>query len=82
VGYSLGWVAIHGADPQSVLAALLLRRTGEREDLPKSPNVGASLPGDWFIVVTQRRDYTMDAELMEGLSTGPTTPARESITSR
>ena len=57
MGHSLGWVAVHGADPQSVLAVLHLRGTGEREDIPES-------------AVTQRRDYSMDAELMKALSTG------------
>ena len=55
MGQSVSWVAVKGMTPQAVQNALTLRGTGAREEgVPESDITGTVLPGDWYLVVSQR----------------------------
>jgi hypothetical protein len=50
MGFSISWLAIRGKDPASVCNELALRGTGEHEEIPESPLLGAELPSGWYLV--------------------------------
>ena len=63
MGYSLSWLAVRGKDAATVRNALGLRDTGEREEIPDSPLLGADLPGGWYLVFANRCDFADSAPL-------------------
>jgi hypothetical protein len=52
VGASISWAAVQGSTPEEVCAALGLRATGERLELPEAAVTGAELAGGWYMVVS------------------------------
>lgn len=50
MGWSCSWVAVRGKEPDTLLTALGLRLSGDREEIPESPWTCANLPGGWFLV--------------------------------
>jgi len=68
MGFSLGWVAVRGSDPESICRILGLHETGVREELPESPMVGASLPHGWYLVVVDRGEKLLEDTLLQRLS--------------
>jgi hypothetical protein len=51
MGYSLSWAALKGGNLQTACAALGLRETGKREEIPDSDIVGTQLPTGWCLVL-------------------------------
>jgi hypothetical protein len=51
MGFALSWLAVKGTTAEKVRESLGLSSTGEREEIPESPVVGAALPGGWYLVV-------------------------------
>ncbi len=68
MGYSLGWVAVRGAEPSALRDALDLQPTGSYEDVPESPAVGAHLPTGWYLVLIQRAEHLLDDDVMRRAS--------------
>jgi hypothetical protein len=64
MGYSLGWVAVRGAAPESVRDILGVRDTGARGQLVESPQVGAQLPDGWYVVAFRRGEHVMRDALL------------------
>jgi len=54
MGWSCSWIAVRGANPDSVLSDLALTRTGEFWEMPEEDWSYASLPNGWFIVFSAR----------------------------
>jgi hypothetical protein len=52
MGFSLEWLAVKNGKRDSVLASLGLRGTGRREEIPESDLTGTSLPGGWYMIVS------------------------------
>ena len=63
MGYSVSWLAIRGKDPSEVRDELGVSGTGEHEDVPESPLLGADLPGGWYLLFANRCDYADNAPL-------------------
>src|SRR5882672_2573469 len=59
MGYSIAWLAAQGRPPQSLLAELDLRPTGEAGEYPDDPMVGAPLAGGWYLLVARGCDHRM-----------------------
>jgi hypothetical protein len=71
MGFSLSWIAVNGRTPQIVRAALRLRGTGVREDVPDAPLLGAELPGGWYLIIANRAyPRFMHDAVLERLSVG------------
>lgn len=51
MGFSLSWLAVRGKEAAAVRRVLGVRRTGQREDVPDSPLLGADLPNGWYLVL-------------------------------
>jgi hypothetical protein len=68
MGFSLCWAAVRGKKRALVLAELFLHATGDREDLPESPLVGAELPGGWYLVLSNRDSRFARPSTLELLS--------------
>jgi len=51
MGFSLSYIAVRTADPKSVLDKLNLQGTGEYEEIPESPFLGADLRNGWYLVL-------------------------------
>jgi len=64
MGHSLSWLAVKGKRPRDLHRELGVERTGEREDLPESPIVGAALPGGWYVVVFNEADVDLSDEVL------------------
>ena len=55
MGFSISWLAVRGADTDTVLGVLDLTQTGERDGFPtESPIAGAALEDGWYVVVLDR----------------------------
>ncbi|HEY1811669.1 MAG TPA: hypothetical protein VGG74_04890 [Kofleriaceae bacterium] len=52
MGAALCWVAVRGKTRDTVLDELALTGTGDIEDIPESPLVGARLADGWYLVVS------------------------------
>lgn len=52
MGFSLEWLAVKNGTRDSVLATLGLRGTEQREEIPESDLTGTSLPGGWYMIVS------------------------------
>ncbi len=63
MGYSISWLAIRGEDVNTVHSQLGVSGSGEYEEVPESPLLGAELPGGWYLVFANRCDYPDDAPL-------------------
>jgi hypothetical protein len=59
VGYSLGWVAVRGRDPQDLRTLVGGRDTRTRE-----------LPGGWHLVIADRGEHFVQDALLARLSAG------------
>jgi len=59
MGFSLEWMAVKNGTRDSVLSALGLRGTGQREQIPESDLTGASLPAGWYMVVSNHGKMDM-----------------------
>lgn len=71
MGFALSWVGVRGKPPDTVLADLGYRRTGEQEDVPESPVVCAGLQTGWFVVVMNERIDAFDGTIdLSALSRG------------
>ena len=67
MGWSCSWVAVKGADPEEVLAALDLVETGQ-EALPGSrsaPMCYALRPDGWLILFSEDFDWAERAKVLE-----------------
>jgi hypothetical protein len=69
MGFSVSWLAIRGKDADTVQRELALAGTGEYEEVPESPLLGANLAEGWYLVFANRCDYADNAPL-ERLSRG------------
>jgi hypothetical protein len=56
MGYSLSWAALKEGSQQTACAALGLRATGKREEIPESKIVGAALPTAWYVIQFNRTE--------------------------
>jgi hypothetical protein len=56
MGWSLSWAALKGGSPQTACAALGLRATGKREEIPESKIVGVQLPTGWYVLQFDRSE--------------------------
>jgi len=56
MGYSLSWVAVKGAKPETVNSLLGLRATDVWAEIPESSTVGASLPTGWYLISFRRKE--------------------------
>lgn len=63
MGYSISWLAVHGKDAGAVKRELGLKGTGQYEEVPESPLLGAQLPGNWYLIFANRCDYADDTPL-------------------
>lgn len=69
MGFSLEWMAVKGGTRESVLDALGLRGTGEREEIPEAELTGAALPAGWYLLVANHsRLPLMDSKVLAGVS--------------
>jgi hypothetical protein len=68
MGYALSWVAVRGTPRDRVLEIIGASPTGEREEIPESDLVGASLPTGFYVVVAN--DVELDESLVAELSMG------------
>ena len=60
MGISISWLAVQGAERATVLEALALAETGERDEFPtESPIQGASLADGWYVVVFDRYGHAL-----------------------
>jgi hypothetical protein len=55
MGYSISWIAIRGKDRDVVCSEFHVEPTGEFEDVPESPVVGARLPTGWYLLFINDR---------------------------
>lgn len=70
MGYTQTWLAVKTGTAETVLPRLGMRETGQREDTPESPLVGAELPGDWYVVIAGTfRHPLLTLETAQRLST-------------
>ena len=58
MGASLSWFAIRGKTPAAVLHEFGLKNVGK--EYHKTPFCGGALPGDWFLVIHGRHEFTND----------------------
>lgn len=70
MGYALSWVAVRGKTLQALREEVGLQQTPEREELPESPLVGASLNGGWSLLLANRDHRFCDEKLLASLSGG------------
>lgn len=71
MGFSASWFAVQGKDPEHVLGALGLSRTGEKEEFPDSGLSCVELPGGWFLVHINRFDSPLSSQAtLASLSAG------------
>ena len=63
MGYSVSWLAVRGKDAHLVREQLGLQQTGQREEVPESPVLGADLPTGWYLVLANGWDYAENAGL-------------------
>jgi hypothetical protein len=63
MGYSISWLAIRGEDVTTVHLQLGVSGTGEYEEVPESPLLGAKLPEGWYLVFANQCDYADNAPL-------------------
>jgi hypothetical protein len=75
MGFSLSWVAVRGRSAEDVRRDLRLIPTGERQEFPEAPFVGAALPGGWSLIVANRDHRFGEEELLARLSVGGETVA-------
>jgi hypothetical protein len=68
MGYAASWIAVSGKEPQQVLRELGLSPTGEAEEVPDSPVVGAFLPTGWFLIFCNRGPLAFSDEPLPALS--------------
>ncbi|HYL99730.1 MAG TPA: hypothetical protein VEZ90_12305 [Blastocatellia bacterium] len=69
MGYSVSWLAVNGKTFELVIAELGLSPTGEREEIPESPIVGASLPTGWVLIFYNEREAPfVSGETLQKLS--------------
>lgn len=69
MGFSLSWIAVKNSTPEAVCDRLSLRVTGERGN-PDSPLSAASLPGGWYLVISDHDEQRLtDPKTLAGLST-------------
>ncbi len=66
MGFSLSWIAIRGAAPETIHSLLSVRPTGLREDFPESDVTAAQLPSGSYLVVLNRR--SLDDALLKKVS--------------
>ena len=74
MGFALSWIAVKGHSAQGVQAALGVRPTGKREELPESDLTGAQLSTELYLVVFNREElppaklseYSSSFELIYG----------------
>jgi hypothetical protein len=64
MGFSLSWVGTRGMTPETVLAELGLRPTGDVEEMPESSFAATSLPSGWYVVVLGRYGHPLAADSM------------------
>ncbi len=69
MGFSLSWLAVRGKDAEAVRRQLGVSGTGEHEDVPDSPLLGAELPTGWYLVVANH-SVVEETEPVSELSTG------------
>jgi hypothetical protein len=71
MGASLSWLAVSGRDPEAVLAALSLERSGETSENPASAIACAALPDGWLLLWLGEFDSPhLAPERLEALSDG------------
>jgi hypothetical protein len=69
MGYAVTWIAVRGKEPAQIQREYGLEPTGEFEEIPESPIVGANLPGGWYLVF--RNDWWVPGDaFLRRLSTG------------
>lgn len=59
--FSGSWIAVRGVSPESVNAALQLRPSGSREDVPESDHSSAQLPNGFYLVVFLRKELSRES---------------------
>jgi hypothetical protein len=64
MGFSLEWLAVKNGARDSVIAPLGLRATGQREEIPESDLTGTSLPGGWYMIVSNHGSPALMEEKM------------------
>lgn len=71
MAFSVTWVAARGKSRDRVFADLGLESTGNWEEAPESPIVGAQIPGGWYGVIFQSGDVDLSADgALQRLATG------------
>jgi hypothetical protein len=58
----MSWAAVRGSTPSTVRAALGLRTTGVRQEIPESEVSGAELPGGWYMIVSDHDRLELTSE--------------------
>jgi hypothetical protein len=57
MGYAISWLAAKGDQPEQLIQALGLRRTGETAEYAEAKFTGCKLQSGWFIVVINQCDH-------------------------
>jgi hypothetical protein len=71
MGFRICWLAVRGLPREVVLARLGLGGTGERQEVPEAPVVGAQFPDGWYVVVCNRtRHRFLRDPVLERVSAG------------
>jgi hypothetical protein len=70
MGFSVGWVATRGVEPDRLYAALGLRPTGVSKPLFDADAMGGGIPGGWHCVVKHRYERVTADALLADLSRG------------
>jgi len=71
MGYSIAWLAVPEKVKAETLRALGLEETGEREDVPESPLLGANLATGWYLVwFDEASPAALKPESLRSISSG------------
>ncbi len=68
MGFSIGWLATRGCDPQEVYAALGVKATGVRQAALSARAMGGPVAGGWHLVVMDHRHDLVEDSIMRELS--------------
>ena len=63
MGFSISWLAVRGVTSAQILPLVGARGTGQFEDIPESPLLGADLPDGWYLLFANRFDFLETAPL-------------------
>lgn len=70
MGFSLSWLAIRGKPPVRLFDELGIRGTGVFEEIFESPLTGATLPGGWYLLISDHGPDLLNDHFLKRLSSG------------